>query len=404
MKAIINTTLLSQIKPTTSEYDIWDTKLTGFILRINPNGNMVYRCEYARGKRVTIGNAKILTPIQARDRAKEILADVVKGIDPLAAKKETKDITLQSFIENDYAPWVKAHRKSGDKTLSRLRHCFFKPFGDKQIKDLTVLDLEKWRTQKLNQGRKPVSVNRDLIALKAALSQAVAWNISDIHPLVKLKQLKADNSVKIRFLDKDEEQRLRSILDKREEKIRTGRKRANEWRKERNYELLPDLDGQVFADYIKPMVILSMNTGLRRGELFNLTWKDIDLKRAVLTVIAESAKSGKTRHVPLNSEALNILNLWSGQSKDSSLVFANPDGQRFNNVTKAWANILKAAQIENFRWHDMRHHFASKLVMAGVDLNTVRELLGHSDIKMTLRYAHLAPEHKAMAVEKLVTI
>jgi site-specific recombinase XerD len=75
---------------------------------------------------------------------------------------------------------------------------------------------------------------------------------------------------------------------------------------------------------------------------------------------------------------------------------------QFDNVKKSWMSLLKSAGIENFRWHDMRHHFASKLVMAGVDLNTVRELLGHADIKMTLRYAHLAPEYKAKAVAKLI--
>jgi site-specific recombinase XerD len=73
-----------------------------------------------------------------------------------------------------------------------------------------------------------------------------------------------------------------------------------------------------------------------------------------------------------------------------------------HDVNTSWGNVLVDAKIENFRWHDMRHHFASHLVMAGVDLNTVRELLGHADLKMTLRYAHLAPEHKAAAVAKLM--
>jgi len=101
----------------------------------------------------------------------------------------------------------------------------------------------------------------------------------------------------------------------------------------------------------------------------------------------------------LNAISLKVLNDWRQQTSGNGLVFINSKtGKMFDNVNKAWDGILTAAGIENFRWHDMRHHFASKLVMKGVDLNTVRELLGHSAIKMTLRYAHLAPEHKANAV------
>ena len=87
--------------------------------------------------------------------------------------------------------------------------------------------------------------------------------------------------------------------------------------------------------------------------------------------------------------------------QDSGLVFRGRFGGRLNNVRNSWRTLLQDAGIENFRWHDLWHHFASKLVMAGVDLNTVRELLGHSTITITLRYAHLAPEHKAAAVARI---
>ena len=122
----------------------------------------------------------------------------------------------------------------------------------------------------------------------------------------------------------------------------------------------------------------------------------------MLTIEGTYAKSGKTRHIPLNSEAVSILKSWRQQTNNVGLVFPSKNGEPFDNVKKAWTGILDEAKIKNFRWHDMRHHFASRLVMADVDLNTVRELLGHSDMFMTLRYAHLAPEYKANAVEKLV--
>src|SRR4030095_2897702 len=119
------------------------------------------------------------------------------------------------------------------------------------------------------------------------------------------------------------------------------------------------------------------------GELFALEWRDVDLGRAVLTVRAAESKNRKVRHVPLNSEALNTLRRWKLQTKGNGFVFTNAKGRPFDNVKTALSRLLAEAKITNFRWHDFRHHFASKLVMAGVDLNTVREPLGHADIKMT---------------------
>ena len=157
----------------------------------------------------------------------------------------------------------------------------------------------------------------------------------------------------------------------------------------------------MYGDHLTPMVLLSLNTGLRRGELFSLHWKDIAMHTKTLTVRGETAKTKQTRHLPLNAEALQVLMAWHQQSAGEDLVFPGKNGQRLDNVRKAWAGVLTAAGIVGFRWHDLRHTFASKLVMAGVPLNTVRELLGHTTPAMTLRYAHLAPDHKASAVERL---
>ncbi len=148
-----------------------------------------------------------------------------------------------------------------------------------------------------------------------------------------------------------------------------------------------------------PAVLISLNTGLRRGELLALCWNDINLRLAVLSVQATSAKSGQTRHVPLNAESVEALKRWREQNPDATpldKVFAVS-----TSFQTAWSGILKAAGIQRFRWHDLRHHFASRLVQADVNLNTVRELLGHGSLAMTLRYAHLGPDQKRQAVALL---
>lgn len=150
------------------------------------------------------------------------------------------------------------------------------------------------------------------------------------------------------------------------------------------------------------MIIIALNTGIRQGALFALRWDDINFSEHTMTLNAKNAKSRKHMIVPLNQRVIDTLLIWRKVAPNKSeLVFPSFDGKEFDNVKNAWSNILKQANISNFRWHDMRHDFASRLVMKGVDLNTVRELLGHSDLKMTMRYAHLAPEAKKKAVDLL---
>ena len=134
-----------------------------------------------------------------------------------------------------------------------------------------------------------------------------------------------------------------------------------------------------------------------------MTWENIDFDAKTIYISQDSSKSGKQLIIPMNNKTYETLKAWKEQNKASAgLVFKNPHtGKKFDNCNKAWASLLEAADITNFRWHDMRHDFASRLVMAGIDLNTVRELLGHSDIRMTLRYAHLAPTKTKSAVDIL---
>jgi integrase len=138
-----------------------------------------------------------------------------------------------------------------------------------------------------------------------------------------------------------------------------------------------------------------MNTGLRRGEVVKLRWGSVDFNRRLPTVEGRNAKNRQTRHVPLNDEAVCVLRNWREQAGTGARIVDVVGFQM------AWETVLKRARISNFRWHDLRHHFASRPVQNGVPLNTVRDLLGHGSVGMSLRYAHLAPDQRREAVAKL---
>jgi integrase len=214
------------------------------------------------------------------------------------------------------------------------------------------------------------------------------------NPVRRVDKPRVDRRGNVRFLDQAEETRLRDALKARDDQIQNRRSVANSRRQTRHERVLPQLTH--FGDHLTPAVLLSMNTGLRRGEVVKLRWGSVDFSRRLVTVEGRNAKNRQTRHVPLNDEAVSVLRNWREQSGTGARIFDVATGFR-----AAWERVLKRARIGNFRWHDLRHHFASRLVQHGVPLNTVRDLLGHSTVGMSLRYAHLAPDQRREAVAKL---
>lgn len=376
-------------------YELRSDRSPGLLLRVEASGTQTFWVQVTRGKRHKLGNARTLTLAQAEDRARRVL------VDPQAFIREKhKSDSLDDFLDKHYTPWAKAHHKTGESTGKRVKSVFGVKFCTQRLEEISVSALEKHRTARLNAGRTDGTVNRDLAALSAVLSKAVEWGALEANPVHKVKPMKLSNE-QVRFLSNAEQGRLMAALKARDATMRTKRASANQWRSKRARATLPTMG--TFADHLTPLVLLSMHTGMRQGEAFELRWEDLDLDRKILTVRGKVAKSGKTRHIPLNTTAIEALETWQEiTERDAGLVFPGKvEGKPFDNVKKAWAGLLEDAKIENFRWHDLRHDFASRLVMGGVGLNTVRELLGHADIKMTLRYAHLAPEHMAAAVEKI---
>lgn len=419
MKAHITASQIKSLQPSGKPYEVVDDEIKGFLARVQPTGTISYYFSYrskdGARKRTRLGKHPGTTASAARKAAEKLNATVVQGGDPQldkkqaraqreqanAAKERAKHETLEGFIKLKYAPWALSHQKRGNETI-QLLESNFRQFYGKKLSDITGWDIQKWRTERGKKNLKPSTINRRVTTLKALMNKAVEWDVIPINPLNKIKPIKIDRNSRVRYLSAEEELSLRQAMDDRESDIRKGRMSGNAWREVRGYRTLPPLDA-AFADYLKPMVILALNTGLRRGELFNLSWKDIDLEKKQLTVEGTTAKSGQTRHIPLNQEAWEVLAGWQKQS-DGALVFPSPvTGERFDNIKRSWESLRERAGLEDFVFHDLRHTFASKLAAAREDLYVIKELLGHSTIQMTEKYAHLSPERKVSAVEKLTS-
>lgn len=401
MRTTLTKRLVATAVPQDRPYELRDLAMKGLILRVQPSGYKAWIVEWARGKRRTLGAAGHLTLDEARAQALQAMAQVLQNRLPDIATKAPVHMTLETFLDAHYTPWAGVELRGGVRYVDRLRRSF-KSLLERPLDQIDLPIIEAWWQERLRTivpllGR-PVTkttASRDFTCLRSALSKAVEWKMLASNPLLGLRHKNVASRKVVRYLSVDEEARLRKTLRHRDDFLIAGRESANLWRSERNRPLYPCLPRGGFGDHLSPIVLLAMNTGLRRRELLTLRWTDINLEGRMLQVRDEAAKSGKQRYIPLNTEAHGALTQWASQRGQAGEIFAVGD------VKSAWRRTLAAAEVESFRFHDLRHHFASRLVRAGVDLNTVRELLGHADIKMTLRYAHLCPETLAAAVAKL---
>lgn len=386
-------------------FEIRDSELKGFLLRIEPGGTRSWFFEYrlkGRRNRLLLGRYKGLSPDGARELATIAAGDVAKGIDVAARKKaeraegeRARHSTLEKFLER-YESWESSHRRV--RHCKRIQAAFPTNWLSQPLTALDTWKLESWRRDARKDGKKPTTVNRDIAALKAVLSKAVEWGLVERSPLENLKPLKIDPIGRVRFLSNDEEQRLRKALTRRDRGMRERRKRYNKHLADRGEKTFPPYPSP-FADHVEPLVLLLLNTGMRFGEITHLRFRDVTLREKLITVTGETAKSGRTRVIPMNLEAHRILGAFKGEPSD--YIFPGEAGGRLTTIKKAWKALLKAAEITGFRLHDLRHSFASRVKRGGADLYVVQRLLGHSSPMMTQRYAHLQPDDLRAAVEKV---
>ncbi len=172
--------------------------------------------------------------------------------------------------------------------------------------------------------------------------------------------------------------------------------RKDTWRYLSEEEEMRFLDA--CPDYFKPIAITALNTGMRKSEILNLRWFDVDFQLGQITL--RDTKNGRERYIPMNRTLTKTLEKNKIKAQ-SEYVFTKKDGSPFKDIRKPFFKAIRKAGVGEFRFQDLRHTFASQLVMNGVDLVTVKELLGHRSIDMTMRYAHLSQDHKKRAVERL---
>ncbi len=237
-------------------------------------------------------------------------------------------------------------------------------FGNRTAASVTPQDVERWL---VGNGWSAGTINRFRATMSLIFRLGVANRKIGENP-VKLVKRKREHNGRVRFLSSPEESALRAVVISRYS------------------QHLPELD-------------IALNTGLRRGEQYSLTWDDVNFDTRLLSIL--DTKNGEMRHIPLNTVAMAAFAELYRNSPGEGYIFTNRHGDRLLRGRHWFEPAIREAEVKDFTWHCLRHTFASRLVMAGVDLRTVQQLMGHKTIQMTVRYAHLAPEHQMAAVERL---
>ncbi len=325
---------------------------------------------YRRGRFYWIGysvNGKMVyesTKTTKRRDAEYILACRKKEIGE-GKMPHTKKIKNCKFVElaQEYLRWVEKQKAyCNKKTYIRL---LTEDFGNLNVSDLDTRAFERFQTKHL-KTHKPGTTNLVIGCLKHLIRKGVDWGMATEETLKQVRKVeyeKADNK-RLRFLTIEECQTLIECC----------------------------------APHLRPIVTVALHTGMRRGEILGLKWEQVDLRHGF--ILLDKTKNKERREIPIDN-TLRELFEEIPHSVESIYVFTDKNGNPYKKVTRSFNTALRKAEIRDFRFHDLRHTFASHLVMAGVDLTSVKELLGHKTLNMTMRYSHLSQGHKRKAVNTL---
>lgn len=280
---------------------------------------------------------------------------------------------FEEFVRETYLPWSKQHKKSyyHDERYAEIICEFFKGKTFREISPLTIEHFKRQRREGITQRgeqRNMGTVNRELAQLSSIFSLAVDYDYCELNPCRKVK-LFTVHSRRERVLTPDEETRLLEAM--------TGR-----------------------LERYRPIVILALHTGMRRGEIMRLRWQDVDFSRNEIRIPVGSTKSGKGRVLPINAVLRTMLIEMQSKGNSGGRVFSGI-GYTAGEVSKRISKVCDEIGLDDVTLHTCRHTFATRLKDQNVNPFTIRDLMGHATLRMTNDYTHTTPEMLQRAVELL---
>ena len=305
-----------------------------------------------------LGPVHLLTKTMIQDALLRIIRDAQCEPPP---KKEILSTLIDLFMKRHGN-----HLSSqGQREKQALDH-FLKYAGDRHIDEITVGFVEDFMTERLRTVE-PSTVNRDMVALKSAFNKAIRWGLIQLNPAKGISKLK-EAPGRVRYLVGDEWVRLKNAAEQG-------------------------------PPWLYPACVLAREAGLRQGEIIHLKWSDVDLSRNLIRI--HNSKGNRIEIIPINRAVQEVL--WN-LPRESQLMLVTELGNPLYRllIDRAWRRARKKAKIEDLRFHDLRHDFGSRIVMAGKGIEAAMALLRHRDLRMTMRYSHLSPQYLRDTVEAIV--
>lgn len=334
--------------------------------RKTKNGKVRWYLDYRDGNGERVQKVAPLATSK-EEAALAIREEVARAFDRgYGVKRERERIRFSEFSTMYLDNYAKSNKRSWKCDQYRIEAHMKPYFGELELHEITPLLIEKYRAERLRTGITKSTVNREVTIMKKMFNLAMDWNFADENPVLRVKLFSEKDTMKERILKEEEEVKLLAES----------------------------------PDYLRPILVVALQTGMRRGEIFNLKWKQVDLNKR--HIIVKQTKSGKSRMIPINNHLYQELLRVESTNGKCEHVFPNSlTGKPFTDVKKSFKGACKKAGIKGLRFHDLRHTFATRLIEAGADLITVRDLLGHFSVRVTQRYTHPSQLQKKLAVELL---